>query len=229
MRALLVVAVVAALAGVASADAYKDDLVAEHAAMQAALKKACPARAAEIDKLDPQQSRADQLGPLTKLSACGAKNETFLQTLGSLYIDAGEFAKSEAAFRKVLALHVTEAGQVGLLIALSRQDKLSTKQKADVKKNLAYFAGHPCRRADLCVGLAYAAWHFEDITLTRSAADAGIALGFEGWQPYFFGGVAYAVTPDQDRAKARQLLTEAKKRGAPAADVDGFLHDLGAS
>ena len=61
-------------------------------------------------------------------------------------------------------------------------------------------------RDDICAGLAYVGWHLEDTTLTRTSADAAIALGFPGWQPYFFGGIAYAIAPDRDRLMADVLL-----------------------
>src|SRR5205814_6408790 len=97
---------------------------------------------------------------------------------------------------------------------------------ADLRKHVDYFHSHPCVRDDICAGLAYVGWHLEDTTLTRTSADAAIALGFQGWQPYFFGGIAYAIAPDRDRTKARRMLLEAKKRGAPAA-ADDILRDLG--
>jgi hypothetical protein len=142
-----------------------------------------------------------------------------------VYLNTGDFPAAEASFRKSLSFGVTESGQAGLLMALVRQPKLGKAQQADVKKQLGYFRAHPCTRDDICVGVAYAAWHLEDIELTRSSGDAAIALGFTDWQPYFFSGAAYAVEPKADRKKARNLLLEAKKRGAPA-DVDDLLRAL---
>ena len=101
---------------------------------------------------------------------------------------------------KLLILGVTAAGQAGLAMALVRQSKLTTAQQADLRKQLDYFRAHTCTRDDICIGIAHVGWHVEDTELTRSAADAAIALGFAGWQPYFYAGTAYAIAPRADRA-----------------------------
>lgn len=222
----LIVAVVVAQTAPVLADAYRERLASEASQLQGALTRRCPARADEIAKLGKPMADAARAAALARLAPCGKAEPLYHQTLGSAQLAANEFKAAEASFRRQLALGATEAGQAGLLMALVRQPTLDAAQRADLRKQLDYFHAHACTRDDLCVGLAYVGFHLEDIALTRAAADAAITLGFAGWQPYFFGGAAWAVAPEADRAKARRLLLEAKKRGAPA-DVDDLLHDLG--
>jgi len=63
--------------------------------------------------------------------------------------------------------------------------------------------------------------------LTKRSAERAIALGFPGWQPYFFGGAVYALGGAEDRVKAVELLREAKRRSGPPV-IDRLLADLGA-
>ena len=210
----------------ALADTYEERLANEASQLQRVLKQRCPDRAEEIARLAKPMSETDRSTALARLAPCGKSEPLYYQTIGSAYLAANDFTAAEAGFRKELALGVTEAGQAGLLMALVRQPKLNAAQQADLRKQLDYFHSHACTRDDICVGLAYVGWHMEDTALTRATADAAIALGFAGWQPYFFGGAAYAIAPRADRAKARRMLLEAKKRGAPA-DVDDLLRDLG--
>jgi hypothetical protein len=208
-----------------TAKTYEERLANESAQLQRTLVKQCPARADEVAGLATKTSDADRATALAKLAPCGKSEPLYHQTLGAAYLAAGDFKASEASYRKLLAFGVTEAGQVGLLTALVRQPKLSTAQQADLRKHLDYFHAHACTRDDLCVGLAYIGWHLEDDALTRASADQAIALGFAGWQPYFFGGAAYAVEPGANRVKARTMLQEAKKRGAPSG-ADELLSAL---
>ena len=97
-------------------------------------------------------------------------------------------------------------------------------QHADLDANLGSFRQRACSRADLCAGLSYAAWHVDDGELVKRSAERSISLGFPGWQPYFFAGTVYAAT---DPARSVELPTEAKKRGGPQKDIDGFLSRLG--
>ncbi|HTR52750.1 MAG TPA: hypothetical protein VMJ10_18680 [Kofleriaceae bacterium] len=223
----LVVALLAIGGATTLADTYEERLASEAEQLQRVLKQRCPDRADEIAGLTKPMSAADRAIALARLAPCGKSEPLYHQTIGSTYLEANDFKAAEASYRKELALGVTEAGQAGLLMALARQSKLTTSQQTDLRKQLDYFHVHACTRDDICVGLAYVGWHIEDTALTRASADAAIALGFAGWQPYFFGGTAYAVPPEPDRAKARRLLLEAKKRGAPS-DVEDMLRDLGA-
>ncbi|MBX3158656.1 MAG: hypothetical protein KF773_21995 [Deltaproteobacteria bacterium] len=231
-RALPVFALLAAVAATASAGPYEDQLAAELKDLKAALARRCPDRAAEAAKLtaprldDDRRAALARATELARFERCAAAEPLLHQTLGAEWARAEDFAQSEASFRKLLALGVTEAAQIGLITALSRQPRLTAAQQADLTKHLRYFHANPCGRGDLCTGLAYAAFHLDDLPLARIAADRAIALKFEHWVPYFVGGIAYAVPPADDRAKARRLLIEAKKRGAPAAEVDGFLTKL---
>ena len=223
----LIVVVLAVDVATALADTYEERLADEASQLQRSLEQRCPKRAQEVARLSKPMSAAERAAALARLAPCGKAEPLYHQTIGSTYLQANSFKAAEASFRKELALGVTEAGQAGLLMALARQPKLTTSQQADLRKQLDYFRAHACTRDDICVGLAYVGWHIEDTALTRAAADAAISLGFAGWQPYFFGGTAYAIPPQPDRAKARRMLVEAKKRGAPPA-VDDLLRDLGA-
>src|SRR5262249_4987997 len=153
-----------------------------------ALTQQCPKRAEEIAGLAKPMADAARVAALARLAPCGKSEPLYHQTIGAAYLETNEFKLAEASFRKEMALGVTEAGQAGLLMALARQEKLSGSQQKDLRKQLDYFHAHVCTRDDICVGLAYAGWHIEDTALTRTSADAAIALGFAGWQPYFFGG-----------------------------------------
>jgi hypothetical protein len=221
------------VAAQAHATPYAQRLADDFVELQHALTKKCPARAAEIARLEPPSQRTAQTSPMQRAEAlahvgpCGTDNPLFLQTLGAAYLEAKDGVHAEAAFRQELALGVTEAGQAGLLGALAVQKSLTSSQRTDARKHLDYFRAHPCGRDDLCAGIAYAAMQLEDVPLARSSAEAAIALGFPGWQPYFFGGIAWATAPNPDDVKARHLLTEAKSRGAPAKYVDGFLDAIG--
>jgi hypothetical protein len=105
---------------------------------------------------------------------------------------------------------------------------LSAAQKKDLDSNLEYFHQHACRRDDLCAGLSYVAWHADDYELAKRAGERAIALGFAGWQPYFSAGTVMAGgSSDAERARAVELLREAKNRGGPQAAIDGFLARLG--
>jgi hypothetical protein len=222
----LILVVLAIDTATALADTYEERVANEANQLQRSLKQRCPDRAEEIAALMKPMSAADRAAALARLAPCGTSEPLYHQTIGSTYLAANDFKMAEASFRKELALGVTEAGQAGLLMALVRMPKLTTGQQADLRKGLDYFHSHACTRDDICAGLAYVGWHVSDTALTRAAADAAISLGFAGWQPYFFGGTAYAIPPKSDRAKARRLLLEAKKRGAPP-DVDDVLRDLG--
>jgi hypothetical protein len=190
------------------------------------LVQTCPARKAEIASLAKPMSVERRVSLLEKLAPCGKPAPLYHQTLGSAYFSHDQFANAEASFRRALSLEVTEAGQVGLLATLARQSDLDQAQRAAVREHVAYFRAHPCDRDDICAMLSYAAWHLDETAVARTAADRAIALEFPGWQPYLFGGIAYATPPAADRAKARRLLVEAKKRGAPAKYVDPFLQKL---
>ncbi|MGE0869473.1 MAG: hypothetical protein AB7P03_12980 [Kofleriaceae bacterium] len=207
------------------ADTYEQRLATQASQLQASLNKRCPARAREIAQLATTMTAADRTRTLARLAPCGTSDPLYHQTMGDAYLATNELQRAEASFRKALALGVTEANQAGLLMALVRQPKLTAAQQAEVRKHVHYFKTRGCTRDDLCTSLAYVGWHLEDTALTRSAADAAIALGFSSWQPFFFGGMAHAIEPRADRAKARRLLLEAKKRGAPP-EVDELLQEL---
>lgn len=200
----------------------------EQAELRAALVEKCPTKRAEIAKLETAKT-TERVDLLRGLETCAAKLEAYFVTLGGALNGLDRFAEAEAAYRKALALRVTESAQLGLLTALVRQKSLSPKQKKDLDENLGYFHAHPCSRDDLCAGLCYVAWHVEDHALTTSSGEKAIALGFPGWQPYFLAGTVYAGGSDTDRQRAVTLLREAKKRGGPANDIDAFLSDLGAA
>lgn len=222
----VVIAPLAIAAGTAVAEPVADRLAKDASALQRSLTQHCPDRAGEVAALAKPLANPDRAAALARLAPCGQSEPLYHQTIGSAYLEASDFKQAEASFRKLLALGATEAGRAGLVMALARQPKLTTAQQKDLREQLDYFHTHACDRDDICVGLAYAGWNLEDLSLTRTSADTAIALGFSGWQPYFFGGSAYAVPPKQNRVKARRLLLEAKKRGAPA-EVDELLQELG--
>lgn len=224
-RMLRLVVALCVLAVPAAAQTYEERLASEAKLLEKLLVKKCPKRKAEIESLS-SKSLARRIESLQQLAPCGKASPLYHQTLASAYLDHGQFANAETSFRRALAVEVTEANQVGLLVALSRQDDLDDAQRTDVSKQLGYFRAHECDRDDLCAGLAYAAWHLGDMIVTRSAADRAIELGFPRWNAHFFGGLAYLVPPAADRAKAKRLLVEAKRRGAPADYVDSFLAKL---
>jgi len=227
MRLAILTAVTLILLGAASSHAkgYHERLKAADAHLCRAMKKRCPGRAKEIELLRGTRSKAERRALLVKLEPCGRSIELYHLRMGAAHFALDDFRQAEASYRRALALRVTEAAQVGLLTALVRQKRLGPKQRADLRKHLGYFRDRSCRRDDLCAALAYVAWHLDEHELARRAAGRAIAQGYPGWQPYFFGGAAYAVGRGADPKKARAWLLEAKKRGGPAA-IDGLLADL---
>lgn len=221
MPLFLVALVVAA----APAEDSAARLKREEADLRTQLVAKCPAQRGVIQQLEsaPADKRVELLG---SLEACGGKLEGYFVSLGNALHLVARWPEAEGAFRKALALRVTEAAQLGLLTSLVRQEALTPPQQKDLATNLGYFRQHPCTRDDLCASLSYVAWHADDVELTKSAGERAIALGFPGWQPYFTAGTVYATGPQ--RARAVELLREAKKRGGPTAAIDGFLARLGA-
>ncbi len=195
----------------------------EQAELRSQLLAKCPAHRAAIEQLGSALSdqRVELLRPL---ETCAAKVEPYFIALGGALSMKSQWPEAEAAYRKALGLRVTESAQLGLLTALVRQKSLSSTQQADLDSNLGYFRQRACSRADLCAALSYVAWHVDDVELVKRSAERSISLGFAGWQPYFFAGTVYAAT---DAARAVELLTQAKKRGGPQKDIDGFLSRLG--
>ncbi len=210
---------------VALGDDAATRLAAEERDLRAALLRACPKRQADIAQLDAKTPGA-LADAFQKLEACGKSNEGFLIHYGSALSNAGRFSEAEAVFRRALALRVTESAQLGLLMALSRQAKLTEAQQRDVAANREYFTKFPCSRDDLCAALAYAAWHLEDRQIAKSAAERAMSLGYPGWQPWFVAGTIESNGGAAERQHAITLLTEAKKRGGPAKAIDGFLERL---
>jgi hypothetical protein len=200
----------------------------EAAELRKSLEAACPERRAAIARLEHAEPK-ERAQLLTELEPCGRAQEAYFIQLGAALDQVGDFPRAEVAFRRALAMRVTESAQLGLLIALSRQPKLSAAQRADLDANLSYFRQHPCTRDDLCAALSYAAWHLEDTALATSSGERAISLGFEGWQPYFTTGTIYASGSPEQRQKAATYLREAKRRNGPAKAIDGFLTDLGAA
>jgi hypothetical protein len=201
-------------------------LVKEQAELRAQLLAACPAQRASIERL--AGAAPDQrVALLRPLETCAAKVEPYFVSLGNALNQAASWPEAEAAFRKAMALRVTEAAQLGLLTSLVRQKTLTTAQQADLDANLDYFRQRTCTRADLCAGLSWVAWHVDDVELVKRAAARAISLGFAGWQPYFAAGTVYAGTTTE-RSRAVDLLREAKRRGGPAKSIDDFLFRLGA-
>jgi tetratricopeptide (TPR) repeat protein len=199
----------------------------EQAELRAQLLASCPGKGATIGQL-AGAPHAKQVELLRALGECGAKHEAYFIQLGSAQNMLGQFPDAEATFRRALAIQVTEAAQLGLLTALARQKTLSEKQKADLETNLDYFRTRTCTRDDLCAALAYVAWHVDDFELVKRSSERAMALGYPGWQPWFTAGTVYAMGSDAERARAIELLREAKRRGGPAKAIDGFLSKLGA-
>jgi len=206
--------------------AFADDAVirlgSERAALRETLLRSCPEQKSDIEQLG---SAAATVETFRKLDACGGNNEAFLVQYGSALNNADRFVDAEVVFRRAMNVRITEAAQVGLLVALSRQAKLTAAQQQDVATNIAYFKKRPCFRDDLCAALAYAAWHLLDKPLAKLSAERAMTFGYKGWQPWFVAGTIEAG--GDDKARAISLLNEAKKRGGPAKDIDGFLEKLG--
>jgi|CXWL01.1.fsa_nt_gi tetratricopeptide (TPR) repeat protein len=220
----------AATTVMAPGSAHAEDAMArfkrEELELREQLLKRCPGQRETITQLEGA-SGALRLELYLKLDSCGAKLEPFLIKLGSALNMVARYEEAEAAFRRAMKLRVTEAAQLGLLTALSRQASLTQAQKADLTSNLNYFRRHACSRDDLCASLAYVAWHVEDLDLAKRSSERAIELKFPGWQPYFTAGTVYATGSAADRVRAIELLQEAKGRGGPAKAIDGFLSDLG--
>jgi hypothetical protein len=136
-------------------------------------------------------------------------------------------SQAEAAFRRALAIQVTEAAQVGLLSALVRQTALTPFQTQALNEHMTYFRRFFCSREDIRASLAYVAWHLDDYELTKRASTKAVELKYPGWQAHFCGGTVYATGFNEDQAKAIVWLQEAKRRGGPKKAIDGFLVRLG--
>jgi hypothetical protein len=215
------------LLAAAPADDAAARLVKEQRELREALLARCPKEKESIAALENAvAARRTEL--LLKLERCGAGSEAFLVQLGNAQNGAGKWAEAEATFRKALGMRVTESALLGELTAISRQKPRSDAQKARMMSGLEHFKSVGCTRDDLCAGLSYVAWHEDEEELAKSSAEKAITLGYPGPQPYFLAGTLYAVGGEADRKRAIELLTEAKKRGGPAKDIDGFLERLGA-
>ena len=188
----------------------------------------CPKESASIAAL-AQAAPAQRVELLLKLERCAAGSEAFLIQLGNGQNLVGKYRDAEATFRDALARRASESAMLGILTALSRQKPHTEAQTLEMKAGLDHFRKAGCTRDDICAGLAYVAWHADDTELTISAAEKAIALGFPGWQPWFAGGTAYAMSAHkEDRARSIKMLKEARKRGGPAKQIDDFLTRLGA-
>lgn len=191
------------------------------------LRTRCTKQVAQVDGLE-KSSGADQLPFFQALEGCAGRDGSFLARWGSALNGANLFPEAEAVYRRALKLEVTQASQLGLLMALVRQKSLSAEQKKDLARHLEYFRTHLCDRDDLCAGLTYVAWHQDDDALTLKAGERAIALGYPGHQPYFLMGTLLAVGGPAQRKRAIELMTEARKRGGPKEHIDVFLTKLGA-
>jgi hypothetical protein len=202
-------------------------LAKEQRELRDALLAKCPKEKESIAALE-NAAAAQRTELLLKLEQCGAGSEAFLVQLGNAQNVLGKWADAEATFRKALGMRVTESALLGELTAISRQKPRTDAQKARMKSGLEHFKSVGCTRDDLCAGLSYVAWHEDEEEIAATAGEMAIKLGYSGWQPYFTAGTVYATkSHKEDRARAIELLTEAKKRGGPAKDIDGFLERLG--
>jgi hypothetical protein len=207
----------------AAARLQKDQLL-----LREAMIARCPQQRASIAELDAAPP-ARRFELLIALERCADAAELFFIQLGNAQNLVGRYPDAEATFRRALAKRATESARLGLLTALSRQKSLTPAQKKDLKEGLEHFRREWCTRDDLCAGLSYVAWHAEDTDLTVVSAELAIKLGYPGWHAHFTGGTAYALRAHQeDRARAIELLQEAKRRGGPARNIDDFLARLGA-
>jgi hypothetical protein len=66
--------------------------------------------------------------------------------------------------------------------------------------------------------------HLLDKPMAKLSAERAMTFSYPGWQPWFVAGTIEA--DGCDKARAISLLNEAKKRGGPAKDIDGFLNQL---
>lgn len=214
-------------AGLAAREDAATRLQREQQQLRELLAARCGKQREQVAELE-RAPAARRVELLRALEGCAGEADLFLVQLGNAQNLTERYADAEATFRRALAKGPTESARLGLLTALSRQKSLSEAQQADLASGLAHFRRDGCTRDDLCAGLSYVAWHVDDGALTKSSAERAIALGYPGWQPYFTGGTVYATGQGADRARAVELLQEARRRGGPARAIDGFLSRLGA-
>lgn len=204
------------------AKGYEQRREADQVAMEKALLARCPKQAEKIRQTGTSQPPAERCEALVSLAACGRDVEAYHLKTSAACFGKDDFAQAEKSARAALAIRVTESAQVSLLMALARTKSRSEAQEKDLAEHLGYFAKRPCQRDDLCVGLAYVGWHLDLEGITVQSAQRAIDKGFEGWQPYFFGGSVLLGGDESDRAKGRAWLLEAKARGGPKA-IDRML------
>jgi tetratricopeptide (TPR) repeat protein len=200
-------------------------LVTEDRRLLAALTRRCPDRSAAIATFPTLQAEP-RAALFETLWGCARGEVQYLVRYGGLLNQLKRYREAEQVFLAALELENTQANQLGLLIALARQNERTPAQEALIDRRLAGFRRQPCTRDDLCAALCDVAWNLGDRELVLSSASQATALGFPGWQPHFLAGTVLATGLAEERQRAIDFLTEARRRGGPAETIDGFLAKL---
>jgi tetratricopeptide (TPR) repeat protein len=140
--------------------------------------------------------------------------------IGYLKFEAGDFAAAEASYRKAVALDPSFTNRLSLLEVLIREKK----PEADaLYADLSRYDGN---RDDIWAGLAYAAFHRDDLTMMRKASAKAIALDTRWWQPWFTAAAAEGLSEHPDPPRALRWLDKADALGAPPAYTKGLREAL---
>jgi tetratricopeptide (TPR) repeat protein len=185
----------------------------EESAIVDEIAAACPAqrdlaRRASADFHDPSRRRV-ALAEYEQLARCARSVAIVYTRIGFLKFESGDFAAAEATYRKAVALEPSFTNRLSLLETLAREKK----PEADaLYAELARYEGD---RDDIWAGLAYVAFHRDDVPLMRKASARAIALDTKWWQPWFTAAIVEGLADHPDYPRALRWLDRADALGAP--------------
>jgi predicted Zn-dependent protease len=196
----------------------------EEAEIVRSITAACPGSRALAERaassFHDRAGRAAALAAYQELARCPKAPAIVHVRVGFLKLEAGDFAGAEASCRRAVALDPSMTNRLSLLEALVRQ------RKPEADALYAELMRYDGDRDDVWAGLAYAAFHRDDVEGMRRASARAIALGTKWWQPWFTAAVAEGLAPRPDTARALGWLDRADALGAPRRYTDEIRSGL---
>jgi predicted Zn-dependent protease len=181
-------------------------------------RRALAAEAAADFHDDATHARA--LARYQELARCPKAPAIVHVRIGNLKFETNDFAGAEVSYRRGVALDPTITNQLSLLEALIRQ------KKPEADALYAELMRYDGNRDDIWAGLAYAAFHHDDVPGMRRTSARAIALDSKWWQPWFVAAMAEGLAERPDYARALAWLDKATALGAPERYTSGLRGDL---
>jgi tetratricopeptide (TPR) repeat protein len=198
----------------ASAAAHTPD-PGEEAEIVRAIVATCPGQRVLAERASAdfhnKARRSAALNEYEQLSRCAESVVIVHIRIGFMKLEAGDFVAAEAHSRRAVALEPSITNKLSLLEALIRE------KKPEADALYAELVRYDGDRDDIWTGLAYAAFHRDDVALMRKASARAIALDTRWWQAWFTAAVAEGLTERPDYAQALRWLDKAQALGAPVS------------